>query len=61
VGWLNWLFVDLSRIGADGLVFVVAGAVLAFFWRHPWLFVVGADGRSRRRRPVLRAAAVDRP
>jgi undecaprenyl-diphosphatase len=52
VGWLNWLFVDLSRIGADGLVFVVAGAVLAVLWRRPWLFVLvltadlAADGLS---------------
>ena len=28
------------RIGADGLVFVVAGAVLAVLWRRPWLFVL---------------------
>jgi undecaprenyl-diphosphatase len=52
VGWLNWLFVDLSRIGADGLVFVVVGAVLAVLWRRPWLFVLvltadlAADGLS---------------
>jgi undecaprenyl-diphosphatase len=52
VGWLNWLFVDLSRIGVDGLVFVVVGAVLAVLWRRPWLFVLvltadlAADGLS---------------
>ena len=52
MGWLNWLFVDLSRIGADGLVFVVVGAVLAVLWRRPWLFVLvltadlAADGLS---------------
>jgi undecaprenyl-diphosphatase len=39
-GWLNWLFVDLSRIGIYGLVFLVAGIVLAVLWRRPWLLVV---------------------
>jgi len=39
VGWLNWLFVDLSRIGTEGLVFVVVALVLAVLWRKPWLFV----------------------
>jgi undecaprenyl-diphosphatase len=36
---LNWLFVDLSRIGSNGLVFVVVGAVLALLWRRPWFLV----------------------
>jgi undecaprenyl-diphosphatase len=40
VGWLSWLFVDLSRIGTYGLVFLVAGAVLALLWRRPWFLVV---------------------
>jgi undecaprenyl-diphosphatase len=40
VGWLNWLFVDLSRIGTYGLVFLVAGIVLAVLWRRPWFLVV---------------------
>lgn len=40
VGWLNWLFVDLSRIGTYGLVFLVAGIALAVLWRRPWLLVV---------------------
>jgi undecaprenyl-diphosphatase len=39
-GWLDWLFVDLSRIGNYGLVFLVAGIVLALLWRRPWLLVV---------------------
>jgi undecaprenyl-diphosphatase len=40
VGWLNWLFVDLSRIGTYGLVFLVVGVVLAVLWRRPWFLVV---------------------
>jgi undecaprenyl-diphosphatase len=36
---LNWLFVDLSRIGSNGLVFLVVGAVLALLWRRPWILV----------------------
>jgi undecaprenyl-diphosphatase len=40
VGWLNWLFVDLTRIGTDGLVFLAVGLVLALFWRRPWFLVV---------------------
>jgi undecaprenyl-diphosphatase len=53
VGWLDWLFVALSWIGTDGLVFLVAGLVLAILWRRPWLLVVlvtadlAADGLSR--------------
>ena len=52
VEWLNWLFVDLTRIGTYGLVFVVAGAILALFWRKPWFLAVlitadlAADGLS---------------
>ena len=52
MGWLDWLFVDLSRIGTDGLVFLVAGAVLALLWRRPGFFVLlltadlAADGLS---------------
>jgi undecaprenyl-diphosphatase len=34
------LFVDLTRIGTEGLVFVVVGAVLALIWRRPWLLVL---------------------
>ncbi len=40
MGWLNWVFVELSRIGAEGLVFVAMGAVLAIVWRRPWFFVL---------------------
>src|SRR5262249_26549065 len=45
VGWLDWLFVWLSRIGTDGLVFVAIGIVLAVIWRRPWFLVllVAAD------------------
>ena len=52
MGWFDWFFVDLSRIGTDGLVFLVAGAVLALLWRRPWFFVLlltadlAADGLS---------------
>ena len=37
---LDWLFVWLSRIGTDGLVFVAVGLVLAIVWRRPWFLVV---------------------
>ncbi len=49
---MNWLFVDLSRVGTEGLVFLVVGAVLALLWRRPWLLVLllaadfAADGLS---------------
>jgi undecaprenyl-diphosphatase len=45
VGWLDWLFVDLSRIGTLGLVWLVLALVLAVLWRRPSLFVLvlGAD------------------
>jgi undecaprenyl-diphosphatase len=52
VEWLNWLFVDLSRIGVNGLVFLVAGLVLAVMWRRPWFLLLlvtaalAADGLS---------------
>jgi undecaprenyl-diphosphatase len=36
---LNWLFVDLSRIGSNGLVFLVIGLALAVIWRRPWILV----------------------
>jgi undecaprenyl-diphosphatase len=44
--------VDLTRIAADGAVFIVIGAVLAILWRRPWFFValvtatLAADGLS---------------
>jgi undecaprenyl-diphosphatase len=39
------VFVWLSRIGTDGLVFVAVGLVLAVLWRRPWflLLLVTAD------------------
>jgi undecaprenyl-diphosphatase len=45
VGWLNWLFIGLSRIGTLGLVWVAIALVLAVLWRRPALFltVVVAD------------------
>jgi undecaprenyl-diphosphatase len=48
VGWLNWLFVDLSRIGTDGLVFVAVGLFVAVLWRRPWILglMVGADAAA---------------
>jgi undecaprenyl-diphosphatase len=45
VGFFDWFFIGLSRIGTLGLVWVVIAAVLALFWRRPWIFVsvVSAD------------------
>jgi undecaprenyl-diphosphatase len=45
VGWLDWFFIGLSRIGTLGLVWILIGAVLAILWRRPWLLagVVAAD------------------
>ena len=40
MGALDWLFVWLTRIGTDGLVFVAVGIVLAVLWRRPWFLVV---------------------
>jgi undecaprenyl-diphosphatase len=37
---MDWLFIGLSWIGTDGLVFVAVALVLAFFLRRPWLFVL---------------------
>jgi undecaprenyl-diphosphatase len=34
------LFVFLSWIGTDGIVFLVAAALLALLWRRPWLLVL---------------------
>ena len=30
---------DLSRIGTDGLVFLVVALFVAVVWRRPWIFV----------------------
>ena len=45
VGWLNWFFIALSRIGQLGLVWIAIALVLAVLWRRPSLFltVVVAD------------------
>jgi undecaprenyl-diphosphatase len=45
VGWLDWLFIGLSRIGTLGLVWVAIALVLALLWRRPSVFlaVVVAD------------------
>jgi undecaprenyl-diphosphatase len=49
---LNSPVVDLTRVGGDGLVFIVAAAVLAVLWRRPWFLVavlaadLSADGLS---------------
>jgi undecaprenyl-diphosphatase len=56
--------VDLSRIGTEGLVFVVVGLVLAVIWRRPRLFVLllaadlAADGLSY---ALRQAIGRDRP
>jgi undecaprenyl-diphosphatase len=38
-GWLNPVFVFLSWIGTDGLVWLVLALVLAIVWRRPAVFV----------------------
>ena len=45
IGWLDWFFIALSRIGTLGVVWIVIAAVLAVLWRRPWLLagVVAAD------------------
>ena len=40
VGWLDWLFVFLSWIGTEGIVFLLAALALALLWRKPWLLVL---------------------
>jgi undecaprenyl-diphosphatase len=64
VGWLDWLFVDLSRIGAEGLVWLALALFLAALWRRPSILVLvaaadlAADGLAY----VLRdAIGRDRP
>ena len=48
VGWLDWLSIGLSRIGALGLVFLAIALVLALLRRRPVLFVpvFAADGAA---------------
>jgi undecaprenyl-diphosphatase len=45
VGWLNWFFIGLSRIGTLGLVWIAIALAFAVLWRRPALFltVVAAD------------------
>jgi len=49
VGWLDWIFVDLSRIGTLGLVWIAIAALVAVLHRRPRVFfltvaaVAGAD------------------
>ena len=38
VGWLNPVFEALSWVGGQGLVWLAIAAVLAVWWRRPWLF-----------------------
>jgi undecaprenyl-diphosphatase len=40
VGWLDWVFVGLSRIGTLGLVWIVIAALVALLLRRPGVFVV---------------------
>ena len=37
-GWLNPVFEALSWVGGQGLVWLAISAVLAIWWRRPWLF-----------------------
>ncbi len=38
VGWLDWFFVWLSRIGSYGLVWLVLAVVAVWLWRRPIAF-----------------------
>jgi undecaprenyl-diphosphatase len=42
VGWLDWLFVWLSRIGNDGLVWIGIGVAFAIVRRRPEIAVLVA-------------------
>ena len=66
MGWLDWLFVWLSRIGTYGLVWLALAALAAWLWRRRVIFPLvlaadaGADGLASlvkfvfdRRRPHL--------
>jgi undecaprenyl-diphosphatase len=37
--WLNPIFEGLSWIGTQGLIWLLIAAVLAVWWRRPWLFL----------------------
>ena len=64
IGWLDWLFVGLSRIGTLGLVWIAIAALLAVLLRRPGVFVMtvgavaSADLIAFGLKSVLR---VDRP
>jgi undecaprenyl-diphosphatase len=47
-GWLDWLSIELSRIGTLGAVWIVIALGLAVAYRKPWLLVmvVAADGAA---------------
>jgi undecaprenyl-diphosphatase len=64
VGWLDPIFVWLSRIGEYGAVWLAIGLVLALLWRRPrfFLLVLAADGLGDGISGLLRAAIPrDRP
>jgi undecaprenyl-diphosphatase len=47
-GWLDWLSIELSRIGTLGAVWIVIGLAVSVAYRKPWLLVavVAADGAA---------------
>ncbi len=64
VGWLDWVFVWLSRIGTLGLVWIVVAALVALLLRRPGVFVatVGAVACADLLAFALKAVVdVDRP
>ena len=64
VGWLDWIFVDLSRIGTLGLVWIAIAALVAALHRRSGVFfltvaaVVSADLLAFALKSVI---PVDRP
>jgi undecaprenyl-diphosphatase len=48
VGWLDHIFVWLSKVGGLGLIWLAIAVVLAALWRRPALFVLvlAADGAA---------------
>jgi undecaprenyl-diphosphatase len=40
VGWLDWFFVDLSRIGTLGLVWIAIAVLVAALLRRPGVFLL---------------------
>ena len=43
-GWLDWLFVGLSRIGTLGLVWIAIAALVAFLLHRPGVFFLAVSG-----------------